>query len=160
MDNSQARPSSRKWWHTATVYELYPASFKDSNADGIGDIPGIISKVKYLSDLGVDLVWLAACNKSGGVDMGYDVVDYLDIDSQYGTVEDVERLIAELKQHGIRMIMDIVLNHTSDQHAWFRESRSSTTNMKRDWYIWRKGRKVSNADGSVSTRPPNNWASE
>lgn len=143
-------PTERKWWHTATIYELYPSSFKDSNNDGIGDIPGIISRIPYLASLGIDAVWLAACYKSSGVDMGYDVVDYQDIDPQYGTVQDVERLIAELGKHGIKLIMDLVVNHTSDEHAWFKESRSSLNNPKRDWYFWRKGRMI---DGK--RYPPN-----
>ncbi|KXS94918.1 hypothetical protein AC578_3934 [Pseudocercospora eumusae] len=146
--------TKRSWWHTATIYELYPSSFKDSNADGIGDIPGIIEKIPYLAKLGIDAVWLAACYKSSGIDMGYDVVDYRDIDPQYGTVEDVEVLIRELGKSGIRLIMDLVVNHTSSDHAWFTESRSSLTNPKRDWYVWRKGRLI---DGK--RYPPSNWAS-
>lgn len=152
--------SKPKWWQTATFYELYPSSFKDSNSDGIGDIPGIISKIPYLASLGINAVWLAACHKSGKIDMGYDVVDYREVDRQYGTVEDLEHLIAELNRVGIKLIMDMVVNHTSDQHAWFQESRSSLTNSKRDWYIWRKGgRDDSKEDGRKQHIPPNNWES-
>lgn len=148
-------PSQRHWWQKATIYEAYPASFKDSNGDGIGDLPGLISKVEHLAHLGVDAVWLAACYRSSGVDMGYDVVDYRDIDPQYGTVQDVEKLIAKLKEHGMRLIMDFVGNHTSDEHAWFKESRSSLKSPKRDWYFWRKGR----VDARGKKLPPNNWES-
>ncbi|CAK4031021.1 probable alpha-glucosidase (maltase) [Lecanosticta acicola] len=152
-------PPPRKWWQTATVYELYPSSFADSNGDGIGDIPGIISRIPYLASLGINAIWLAACYKSSGVDMGYDVVDYRDIDPHYGTVEDVEKLISELQKHGISLIMDMVVNHTSFEHAWFKESRSNTTNPKRDWYIWRKGCHLRMTDGYPKRFPPNNWES-
>ncbi|KAK4502934.1 hypothetical protein PRZ48_006361 [Zasmidium cellare] len=149
----------RHWWHNAAIYEAYPASFKDSNGDGIGDIPGLISKVEYLSTLGIDAVWLAACYRSSGVDMGYDVVDYRDIDPQYGTVQEIENLIAKLKAHDMKLIMDLVVNHTSDEHAWFKESRSSLKNPKRDWYFWRKGRQVRLPNGMYERQPPNNWES-
>lgn len=148
-----------KWWQTATIYELYPSSFADSNGDGIGDIPGIISRIPYLASLGIDAVWLAACYQSGGVDMGYDVVDYRNIDERYGTVSDVEKLIAELRKHSISLIMDSVVNHTSSEHAWFKESRSNETNPKRDWYIWRKGFTMRTAEGELKRYPPNNWES-
>jgi len=151
--------ASTKWWHKATIYEVYPASFKDSNADGIGDIPGIISKIPYLVSLGIDAVWLAACYKSSGIDMGYDVVNYRDIDPQYGTVADIDNLVAELRKQNIRLIMDLVVNHTSSEHDWFKESRLSEASKKRDWYIWRKGGKVKQPDGSVKLIPPNNWES-
>lgn len=150
---------TRKWWQTATIYELYPSSFADSNGDGVGDIPGIISRIPYLASIGINAVWLAACNKSSGVDMGYDVSDYRDIDSQYGTVNDMEKLIAELGKHHISLIMDMVVNHTSSEHAWFKESRSSTTNPKRNWYIWRKGITMRSPDGQLKRYPPNNWES-
>ncbi|KAI5362049.1 putative glycosyl hydrolase, family 13, catalytic domain, glycoside hydrolase superfamily [Septoria linicola] len=156
---STSTPSSRYWWHTATIYELYPSSFKDSNGDGIGDIPGIISKIPYLASLGIDAVWLAACYKSGGVDMGYDVVDYRDIDPQYGTVSDIEKLTEELDKVGIRLIMDMVVNHTSHRHPWFMESRLLTESDKRQWYIWRKGKTSVQVDGTTKRTPPNNWSS-
>ncbi|EME85212.1 glycoside hydrolase family 13 protein [Pseudocercospora fijiensis CIRAD86] len=147
-------PPNREWFHTATIYELYPSSFADSNSDGIGDIPGILRKIPYLEKLGVDAVWVAACYKSGGIDMGYDVENYREIDPQYGRVGDVETLVRELGRVGVRVIMDLVVNHTSSEHAWFKESRSGLTNSKRDWYIWRRGRTI---DGI--RHPPNNWAS-
>lgn len=152
---SQEASSHPPWWQTATIYEIYPSSFKDSNSDGIGDIPGIISKIPYLVSLGINAVWLAACHRSGGVDMGYDVINYREIDPQYGTVADIERLIAELGKVGIKLIMDMVLNHTSDQHPWFLESRRSKENEKRDWFIWRKGK----TGKSGELLPPNNWES-
>jgi alpha-glucosidase len=154
MSIAGSTASHQEWWRSATIYELYPASFKDSNSDGIGDIPGAIEKVHYLHMLNIDAVWLASCYKSGGVDMGYDVIDYRDIDAQYGTVQDVERFIDELRKRGLRLIMDLVVNHTSDRHSWFEESRRSKSSPKRDWYIWRPGR-VLNGE----RHPPNNWAS-
>ncbi|EME45423.1 glycoside hydrolase family 13 protein, partial [Dothistroma septosporum NZE10] len=139
------------WWQSATIYEIYPSSFKDSNNDGIGDIPGIVSKIPYIASLGIDAVWLAACCKSGEVDNGYDVIDYREIDAQFGTIGDVETLIAELGKNRIKLIMDLVVNHTSSQHEWFKESRQSRDSSKRDWYIWRPGR--------AGNLPPNNWKS-
>ncbi|KAK4624294.1 Oligo-1,6-glucosidase [Fulvia fulva] len=141
----------RHWWHSATVYEVYPSSFKDSNDDGTGDLVGLISQVPYIASLGIDAVWLAACCKSGGIDNGYDVIDYREIDAQFGTFQDIETLIAELGKHDIKLIMDLVVNHTSSHHKWFKESQSSRSSEKRDWYIWRPGR-----PGGL---PPNNWKS-
>lgn len=159
MPHSTNLPA-RHWWHTATVYQIYPASFKDSNGDGFGDIQGIISKVDYIASLGVDAVWLSPCYKSPYVDMGYDISDYREIDPRFGSVADVERLIAKLRERNIKLIMDLVVNHTSDQHAWFQESRSSVHSPKRDWYVWRKGRSVSGSKGTVAEKPPNNWESQ
>jgi oligo-1,6-glucosidase len=157
MPHSTSQPA-RRWWHNATVYQIYPASFKDSNADGFGDVPGIISKVDHIVKLGVDAVWLSPCYRSPNVDMGYDIADYREIDSRYGSVNDIEILIAKLKEHGIKLLMDLVVNHSSDQHAWFEESRSSKTNPKRDWYIWHEGR-TQTRDGVKTRLPPNNWES-
>ena len=151
--------STRKWWHSATVYQIYPASFKDSNGDGFGDIPGIISKVDYIASLGVDAVWLSPCYKSPYVDMGYDIADYREVDPRFGSVKDIEVLVAKLKERNMKLLMDLVVNHTSDQHAWFQESRSSTTSAKRSWYIWRKGRIVTLPNGTTVQKPPNNWES-
>lgn len=145
--------------HSATVYQIYPASFKDSNGDGFGDIPGIISKVDYIASLGVDAVWLSPCYKSPYVDMGYDIADYRQIDPRFGCVEDIERLVAKLKERNMKLLMDLVVNHTSDQHAWFQDSRSSLTSAKRNWYIWRKGKTGTLEDGSIVQKPPNNWES-
>ena len=160
MPHSTLQPSSvRKWWHSATVYQIYPASFKDSNGDGFGDIPGIISKVDYIASLGVDAVWLSPCYKSPYVDMGYDIADYREVDPRFGSVKDIEVLVAKLKERNMKLLMDLVVNHTSDQHAWFQESRSSVTSAKRNWYIWRTGRSVTLDDGTTVQKPPNNWES-
>jgi alpha-glucosidase len=139
------------WWRTAVIYEIYPRSFQDSNGDGVGDINGIISRLDYLQSLDLDAIWLTPMYPSPLVDFGYDVSDYTAIDPLYGTLEDFDRLIAEAKKRNIRVIMDLVPNHTSDQHPWFKESRSSRTNLKRDWYVWR--------DGKGPDQPPNNWQS-
>ncbi|PNH37461.1 hypothetical protein VD0004_g9331 [Verticillium dahliae] len=143
------------WWKDATVYQIYPASFKDGNGDGLGDIPGIISKVDYLANLGVDVVWVSPMYASPQIDMGYDISDYEAVHAPYGTVEDMEKLIAACHARGMKLILDLVINHTSDQHAWFKESRASRDNPKRDWYIWRPARY--DADGT--RRPPTNWRS-
>jgi alpha-glucosidase len=140
-----------QWWQHAVFYEIYPRSFADSNNDGIGDLNGIASKLDYLKALGVDAIWITPCYPSPQVDFGYDVSDYENIDAMYGSLQDFDRLESQAKQRGIRIIMDFVMNHTSDQHVWFKESRSSRTNPKRDWYIWR--------DGKGPNQPPNNWLS-
>lgn len=141
------------WWKAGVFYQVYPASFKDSNGDGWGDIPGLISELDYLADLGVDCVWLAPIFDSPQVDMGYDVSDYQAIYAPYGTVADVDRLIEECHKRGMKLILDLVVNHTSVEHAWFKESRSSKQNPKRDWYIWKPARY--NAKGKRI--PPTNW---
>jgi alpha-glucosidase len=158
----QAPPQSRKaerppqktedpWWKHAVIYEIYPRSFQDSNGDGVGDINGITSRLDYLRDLGIDAIWISPMYPSPLVDFGYDVSDYTAIDPLYGTLEDFDRLVSEGKKRHLRVIMDFVPNHTSEQHPWFKESRSSRTNPKRDWYIWR--------DGKGEGQPPNNWQS-
>ena len=151
---SITHPQHKAWWKESSVYQIYPASFKDSNNDGIGDLEGIISKVNYLHKLGVECVWLSPILKSPQVDMGYDISDYKVIDPQYGSIEDVDRLTKELNSRGMKLIMDLVVNHTSDQHDWFQKSRSSKDNEYRDWYIWRPAR----YDANGNRRPPNNWA--
>jgi len=143
------------WWRHAVIYEIYPRSFQDSNGDGIGDINGITSRLEYLKDLGIDAIWITPMYPSPGVDYGYDISDYTAIDPEYGTMEDFDRMVAAAKARGIRVLMDYVINHTSDRHDWFKESRSSRDSPKRDWYIWRNG-KV-DADGKL--QPPNNWQS-
>ncbi|CZR44452.1 putative alpha-glucosidase (maltase) [Fusarium proliferatum ET1] len=148
-------PVSEAWWKEASVYQIYPSSFKDSNGDGIGDIPGVIEKLDYFKNLGVDIVWLCPVYPSPQVDMGYDVADYCDIDPQYGTMADVERLIDGLHSRGLKLLMDLVVNHTSDKHKWFQESKSSKDSPYRDWYIWRKPRYDENGE----RQPPNNWLS-
>jgi alpha-glucosidase len=140
------------WWRDGVIYQIYPRSFADSNGDGIGDLPGIIGKLDYLVELGVDGIWLSPINPSPDKDFGYDVADYFDIDPKYGTLADFDRLLKEAHKRNLHIIMDLVLNHTSDQNAWFQASRSSRDNPYRDWYIWRenpKGKKY----------PPNNWQS-
>lgn len=139
-----------KWWQNAVGYQIYPKSFFDSNGDGVGDLNGIRQKVAYLQALGIDFVWLCPVYRSPGIDNGYDISDYQDIDPQYGTMSEMDLLIDELHQHHIRIVMDLVLNHTSDQHKWFKAARKSTDNQYHDYYIWKKGR-------SGST--PNNWTS-
>lgn len=143
----------QKWWKHAVIYQVYPASFCDSNGDGMGDLPGITSKLDYLKDLGTDIIWVCPMFDSPQIDMGYDISNYEDVYPPYGTVEDAEVLIKETHARGMKIMFDLVINHTSDQHQWFKESRSSKDNPKRDWYIWKpatyneKGERV----------PPNNW---
>jgi alpha-glucosidase len=139
------------WWQRAVIYQIYPRSFQDSNGDGVGDLIGIHERVDYCTNLGVDAVWLSPIYPSPMADFGYDVSDYTDIHPLFGSLEDFDRLLIELKRRGIKMIMDYVPNHTSDQHAWFKDSRSSRTSTKRDWYLWHEP----SADGA----PPNNWLS-
>ena len=138
------------WWKHAVFYEIYPRSFKDTNGDGLGDLNGIASKLDYLRDLGVDALWITPFYPSPQVDFGYDISDYENVDPAFGTLADFDYLLAEAHQRGMRILMDMVPNHTSDQHPWFVESRSSRDNPKRDWYIWRDGK---------NGGPPNNWIS-
>jgi alpha-glucosidase len=143
--------SSAEWWKHAVVYEIYPRSFADSNNDGTGDLNGITAHLDHLQRLGVDAIWLTPMFPSPQVDFGYDVADYRNVDPQYGTLADFDRLVREAKKRGIKVVLDFVVNHSSDQHAWFKASRQSKDNPYRDYYIWRDGR----ADG----QPPNNWTS-
>ncbi len=143
--------ASEPWWRHALIYEIYPRSFADANGDGVGDLNGITRHLDYLAELGVDAIWIAPFYPSPQVDFGYDISDYNAIDPRYGTMADFERLVAEAQKRHIRVITDLVLNHTSDQHPWFIESRSSRTNPKADWYMWR--------DGKANGQPPNNWQS-
>lgn len=153
---NQTQPEGVVWWKKATAYQIYPRSFYDSNNDGIGDIPGIIAKLDYLAALGVDLVWICPFYQSPNDDNGYDISDYQAIHPDFGTLEDVDALIAAAHQRGIRIILDLVINHTSDEHPWFIESRQSRTSPKRDWYIWRDGTEPSR---DKPTSEPNNWES-
>ena len=141
-----------QWWQHAVFYEVYPRSFADSNNDGVGDLNGITSKLGYLHDLGVDAIWITPCYPSPQVDFGYDVSDYENIDPMYGTLADFDRMAAEGKKQNIRIIMDYVINHTSDKHKWFIASKSSKKSPYRNWYVWR--------DGKAPNQPPNNWISE
>jgi alpha-glucosidase len=140
-----------EWWRHAVFYEIYPRSFADSNNDGVGDLNGITSKLDYLHDLGVDAIWITPCFPSPQVDFGYDVSDYENIDPMYGTLGDFDVLVSEARKRSIHVILDFVVNHTSDQHKWFLDSKSSRTSAYRDWYIWR--------DGKGPGEPPDNWVS-
>src|SRR5579872_5563403 len=155
------------WWKNAVVYEIYPRSFQDSNGDGVGDLNGITSRLDYLQKLGVDAIWLTPVYPSPQVDFGYDISDYQAIDPQYGTLADFDRLERAAAKRGIRIIMDLVLNHTSDRHAWFVQSASSRDNQKADWYVWSDGLPADAPDLGAVQRgniqdgraPPNNWTS-
>jgi len=154
--------SNKLWWQTGVVYQIYPRSFMDSNGDGVGDLNGVVQRLDYLSEtLGVDAVWLSPIYPSPMHDFGYDVADYCDIHQMFGNMADFDRLLAETHQRGMKLILDLVPNHTSDEHPWFLESRSSRDNPKRDWYIWRDGL-PSPTDGRGAGgegAPPNNWLS-
>ncbi len=141
---------NKAWWKESVVYQIYPRSFYDSNGDGIGDLRGIIQKLDYLKELGVDVIWLSPVYKSPNDDNGYDVSDYQDIMDEFGTMADWDELLAAMHKRGIKLMMDLVVNHTSDEHPWFQESRKSKDNPYRDYYIWRPGK---------NGAEPNNWAS-
>lgn len=147
------------WWRRAVVYQVYPRSFADSDGDGYGDIPGITSRLDYLDSLGVDVVWLSPVYRSPQDDNGYDISDYRDIDPMFGTLEDLDALIAGLHERGMRLVMDLVVNHTSDEHQWFEESRASRDSAKRDWYIWRPAREVEGLEPGEPGTEPTNWGS-
>ena len=140
----------KAWWKEAVVYQIYPRSFCDSNGDGIGDLNGITSKLDYLKELGIDVIWLSPVYKSPNDDNGYDISDYEDIMTEFGTMDDFDKMLAAAHERGIKIVMDLVVNHTSDEHPWFVESRSSKDNEKRDYYIWKEGK-----DG----KEPTNWGS-
>ncbi|HUN85480.1 MAG TPA: alpha-glucosidase [Terracidiphilus sp.] len=157
QQSNTTKNSEQDWWKNAVIYEIYPRSFQDTNNDGIGDLKGIIDHLDYLQQLGVNAIWLTPIYPSPQVDFGYDISDYEAIDPQYGTMADFDRLIAEANKRHIRVLMDMVMNHTSDQHKWFLESRSSRNNPYRDWYMWHDGK------GETATspgEPPNNWESD
>lgn len=152
--SQRPRPSpydGRDWWRNAVIYEIYPRSFADTNSDGIGDLNGVINHLDYLADLGVDAIWIAPFYPSPQVDFGYDISDYTGVEPAYGTLADFDRLVREATKRHIRVIADLVLNHSSDQHPWFQQSRSSLDNAKAGWYVWR--------DGAPGGQPPNNWQS-
>ena len=140
----------KAWWKESVVYQIYPRSFQDSNGDGIGDLPGIIRRLDYLKELGVDVLWISPFYKSPGRDNGYDISDYQAIQAEFGTMADFDQLLAQAHARGLRVVIDLVVNHTSDQHPWFIESRSGRSNPRRDYYIWRDGK---------NGGPPNNWGS-
>ena len=147
------------WWKHAVIYEIYPRSFQDSNGDGIGDLNGITQRLDYLQALGVDAIWISPMYPSPQVDFGYDISDYENVDPQYGTLKDFDRLVEEAKKRNIRVILDMVLNHTSDKHKWFIESASSRKNAKRDWYVWNDGKDGGKPGPNGKPVPPNNWES-
>lgn len=140
----------KKWWKESIVYQIYPRSFKDSNGDGIGDLNGITEKMGYLQELGINVLWLSPVYESPNDDNGYDISDYQAIMKEFGTMEDFDRMLKAAHDHGIKLVMDLVVNHTSDEHPWFVESRKSMDNPYRDYYIWRPAK-----DG----KKPNNWGS-
>ena len=142
----------RRWWETGTIYQVYPRSFQDTDGDGIGDLPGIERRLDHVARLGVDAIWLSPVFPSPMADFGYDVADYTGIEPMFGSLADFDRLLAAVHARGLRLILDFVPNHSSDRHPWFVESRSSRTNPKRDWYIWR--------DPAPDGGPPNNWISD
>ncbi len=144
--------STPAWWQTAVIYQIYPRSFQDSNHDGVGDLRGIMGRLDHLTDLGVDAVWLSPIFPSPMADFGYDISDYTGIHPLFGTLADFDALLAAVHQRGLKLLLDLVPNHTSDQHPWFKESRASRDNPKRDWYLWR--------DPAPDGGPPNNWLSE
>ena len=147
-----ARASGPDWWRGAVMYQIYPRSYADSNGDGVGDLPGIIGKLDYVASLGVDGIWLSPFFRSPMKDFGYDVSDYRDVDPLFGTLADFDALVAKAHSLGLKVIIDQVWSHSSDQHPWFIESASSRDNPKADWYVWADAR----PDGS----PPNNWQAE
>jgi len=152
MSSSPADPANVPWWERGTIYQIYPRSFQDSNGDGIGDLRGIEQRLDYLVELGIDAIWLSPIFPSPMADFGYDVADYCGIDPIFGTLEDFDRLLAATHNRGLKLLLDFVPNHSSDQHPWFVESRTSRDNPKRDWYIWR--------DAAPDGGPPNNWISD
>ncbi|MES2392387.1 MAG: alpha-glucosidase [Acidobacteriota bacterium] len=157
--NGAAPSSDPTWWKHAVVYEIYPRSFMDSNGDGMGDLKGIASRMDYLEKLGVDAIWIAPMYPSPQVDFGYDISNYEAVDPQYGTMADFDKLLAAGKAHHVRVILDMVLNHTSDKHKWFEEAASSRTSPKHDWYVWSDGKPGTGPGSHEGRVPPNNWVS-
>lgn len=143
--------ADKDWWRGATIYQIYPRSFADSNGDGLGDLAGITGRMDYIAALGVDAIWISPFFKSPMADFGYDVSDYCDVDPLFGTLADFDTLLAAAHDRGLKVLIDLVISHTSDQHSWFIESRRDRTNPKADWYVW--------ADGKRDGTPPNNWLS-
>ena len=149
MELKSDRKSNYQWWRSAVIYQVYPRSFFDTNGDGIGDLQGIIKKLDYIASLGVDAVWISPFYQSPMKDFGYDISDYRAVDPIFGTIEDFKELVAAAKERNLKILIDQVWNHTSDQHFWFKESRQSRHNPKADWYVWKDAKE----DGT----PPNNW---
>ncbi len=151
MNETKRVSRGKDWWRGAAIYQVYPRSFQDTTADGIGDLQGVTLRLPYIASLGVDAIWLSPFFTSPQADMGYDVSDYCDVDPMFGTLSDFDEMLAEAHRLGLKIIIDQVISHTSDQHPWFKESRSSRTNPKADWYVW--------ADPKPDGNPPNNWLS-
>lgn len=154
QDREGAEPMAkpdRDWWRGAVIYQIYPRSFQDSDGDGVGDLRGILTRLPHIAGLGADAIWISPFFKSPMADFGYDVSDYRDVDPLFGTLEDFDAVISEAHRLGLKVMIDLVLSHTSDQHAWFRESRGSRDNARADWYVW--------ADAKPDGTPPNNWLS-
>ena len=149
--------TARDWWKSAVVYQVYPRSFADSDGDGVGDLGGIIEHLDHLQRLGIDVVWLSPVYRSPMADNGYDISDYEDVDPLFGSIEQLDELIAGLHERGMKLVMDLVVNHTSAAHAWFQESRSSADNPKRDWYWWRSPRP--GFEPGTPGAEPTNWGS-
>jgi alpha-glucosidase len=147
----QVAPAGREWWRSAVIYQVYPRSFKDSNGDGVGDLPGITAKLDYIASLGVDIVWISPFFKSPMKDFGYDVSDYCDVDPLFGSLADFDALIQRAHALGLKIMIDQVLSHSAESHPWFAESRRDRSNLKADWYVW--------ADPQADGTPPNNWLS-
>jgi alpha-glucosidase len=149
--SSQPRALHKAWWTQAVIYEIYPRSFQDTNGDGVGDLKGVIQRLNYLQGLGVDAIWLTPFYPSPNADFGYDVSDYTNVAPEYGSMGDWDALVREADKRGIRILVDLVLNHSSDQHPWFKESRASLNSPKRDWYVWK--------NGGFGNEPPTHWSS-
>src|SRR5580693_737671 len=147
-----SRAAMTNWWQTGIIYQIYPRSFADASGDGVGDLAGIRRRLPYLAELGIDAVWLSPIFPSPMADFGYDISDYTGIDPVFGTLEQFDALLEAAHRHGLKLLLDLVPNHTSDRHPWFIESRASRDNPKRDWYIWK--------DPAPGGGPPNNWLSE
>ncbi|MBQ7487679.1 MAG: glucohydrolase, partial [Clostridia bacterium] len=147
----------KKWWQNSVVYQIYPRSFQDSNGDGIGDIPGITSRLEYIANLGADVIWLSPVYASPNDDNGYDISDYQAIMPEFGTMEDFDEMLAKAHSLGLKIVMDLVVNHTSDEHRWFKEARKSKDNPYRDYYIWRDPKP--GTEPGVYGSEPNNWGS-
>src|SRR5580692_8187061 len=150
--DKNASRTSPAWWKTGVIYQIYPRSFQDTNGDGIGDLKGIEQRLDYLVSLGVGAIWISPIYPSPMVDFGYDVAEYCDVDPRFGTLADFDDLLMQAHRRGLKVLVDFVPNHTSDQHSWFVESRASRGNQKRDWYLWR--------DPAADGGPPNNWISD
>ncbi|MBE9114251.1 alpha-glucosidase, partial [Nodosilinea sp. LEGE 07298] len=149
--SSTPAAASTPWWRGAVLYQIYPRSFMDSDGDGVGDLPGILAQLEYVAALGVDGIWICPFYPSPMKDFGYDVADYCDVDPRFGTLDDFRRLLHRAHELGLKVIVDQVWSHTSDQHPWFQTSRQNRTNAKADWYVW--------ADPKPDGTPPNNWLS-